>query len=196
VKEGRFREDLYYRLNVVNVCIPPLRERREEVPVLVDHFRQLYSAKYGRELASISDRLMRGFVDYAWPGNVRELENMVKRIVVLQSEDAIADEIFGATASASAARLAPAQSAAAAVESADRSAIPISLRDIGRRPPGRGARGPSSGSSTRLTGIARRLPDPGGVLQDAAPEDQGVRPGRVSWGGSPRNIRAAVTRFP
>jgi two-component system, NtrC family, response regulator AtoC len=134
VRKGLFREDLYYRLNVVNVWIPPLRERREEIPVLADHFRQMYSAKYGRELESISDRLMRGFLDYSWPGNVRELENMVKRIVVLQSEDAIAEEIFGATASAarpvpsSAPSLAPAAEAEASADSG-----PISLRDIGRK---------------------------------------------------------------
>ena len=133
VRKGAFREDLYYRLNVVNVWIPPLRERREEVPVLVDHFRQLYSAKYGRELAGISDRLMRGFVDYSWPGNVRELENMVKRIVVLQSEDAIAEEIFGASASASAARLAPVQAVAVAEPDPTGPLSPISLRDIGRK---------------------------------------------------------------
>jgi len=134
VRKGAFREDLYYRLNVVNVWIPPLRERREEIPVLADHFRQLYSAKYGRELGSISDRLMRGFLDYGWPGNVRELENMVKRIVVLQSEDAIAEEIFGATASAG-----RGMSHAAAVESnpepdaAASESGSVSLRDIGRK---------------------------------------------------------------
>ena len=134
VRKGAFREDLYYRLNVVNVWIPPLRERREEIPVLVDHFRQMYSAKYGRELAAISDRLMRGFLDYSWPGNVRELENMVKRIVVLQSEDAIAEEIFGAAASK--ARLASAQVASAPVPAEPDPAgdgSPISLRDIGRK---------------------------------------------------------------
>jgi len=134
VRKGSFREDLYYRLNVVNVWIPPLRERREEIPVLVDHFRQLYSAKYGRELSGISDRLMRGFLDYGWPGNVRELENMVKRIVVLQSEDAIAEEILGAAASV--ARLGSVQTAsapAAAEPEPAGDAGPISLRDIGRK---------------------------------------------------------------
>ena len=129
VRKAAFREDLYYRLNVVNVWIPPLRERREEIPVLVDHFRQLYSAKYGRDLGSISDRLMRGFIDYPWPGNVRELENMVKRIVVLQSEDADRGRDFGAPAAA--ARTAHAQSAAEA-DPRFRSTAP-SRWDIGRR---------------------------------------------------------------
>ncbi|HTO06338.1 MAG TPA: sigma-54 dependent transcriptional regulator [Myxococcota bacterium] len=135
VRKGGFREDLYYRLNVVNVWIPPLRERREEIPVLVDHFRQLYSAKYGRQLNGISERLMRGFLDYGWPGNVRELENMVKRIVVLQSEDAIAEEIFGATAAAgrTAAASSPAEAAEPESEGGPALSGPISLRDIGRK---------------------------------------------------------------
>ena len=135
VRKGGFREDLYYRLNVVNVWIPPLRERREEIPVLVDHFRQLYAAKYGRGEVSISDRLMRGFLDYSWPGNVRELENMVKRIVVLQSEDAIAEESYGAGGSPS--RLtptpAPVDETAADGEPSGSAGGPISLRDIGRK---------------------------------------------------------------
>jgi two-component system response regulator AtoC len=131
VRQGTFREDLYYRLNVVNVCVPPLRERKEEIPVLVEHFLQMYSAKYGRQRNPISDRLMRGFLAYRWPGNVRELENMLKRIVVLQSEDAIADEIFGAPMPTAA----PAPSVPLAVESAvsEGESGPQSLRDIGRR---------------------------------------------------------------
>ncbi len=99
VRKGIFREDLYYRLNVVNVRVPPLRERPEEITLLTDHFLALYSREYGRELITLSKRLRQGFMEYPWPGNVRELENMLKRIVVLQSEDSIAEEIFGARAS-------------------------------------------------------------------------------------------------
>jgi two-component system response regulator AtoC len=131
VRKGTFREDLYYRLNVVNVCVPPLRERKEEIPVLVDHFLHLYSAKYGRQRNAISDGLMKGFLAYGWPGNVRELENMLKRIVVLQSEDAIADEIFGApTQSAQAEPSAPEANEPVSV---DAGSAQVSLRDIGRR---------------------------------------------------------------
>jgi two-component system response regulator AtoC len=131
VRKGTFREDLYYRLNVVNVCVPPLRERKEEIPVLVDHFLHLYSAKYGRQLNAISDGLMKGFLAYPWPGNVRELENMLKRIVVLQSEDAIADEIFGAPReTASEEPTAPEASEPAGT---DAGSAQTSLRDIGRR---------------------------------------------------------------
>jgi two-component system response regulator AtoC len=132
VRKGTFREDLYYRLNVVNVFVPPLRDRVEEIPVLADYFLELYSAKYGRQLNAISERLMRGFLSYGWPGNVRELENMVKRIVVLQSEDAIADEVFGAPAPIARAEsgVGPAVQPAAGSEA---DAEGVSLRDIGRR---------------------------------------------------------------
>jgi len=131
VRQGTFREDLYYRLNVVNVCVPPLRERKEEIPVLVDHFLQMYSAKYGRQQTTISDRLMRGFLAYRWPGNVRELENMLKRVVVLQSEDAIADEIFAAPLQSAASEASLPEAAEPAGAEGESGAV--SLRDIGRR---------------------------------------------------------------
>jgi two-component system response regulator AtoC len=90
---GHFREDLYYRLNVVTVSIPPLRERREEIPVLVDHFLRKFCRQYDREAPRISPETLQRLGDYGWPGNVRELENMVKRLVVLQNEDLLRDEI-------------------------------------------------------------------------------------------------------
>ncbi len=128
VQGGSFREDLYYRLNVVNVYVPPLRERPEEIPVLAAHFLEMYSRKYNRNVDSISDRLMQAFQQYAWPGNVRELENMVKRIVVLESEQAIADEIMGApSAEGSRSRV------ERMVEEIDPTDDRISLREIGKR---------------------------------------------------------------
>ena len=93
VKEGSFREDLYFRINVVNVMLPPLRERREEIPHLVTGFASRFAARYGRPRPCFSDRLTRSFARYAFPGNVRELENMIKRIIVLENEDTIIDEI-------------------------------------------------------------------------------------------------------
>ena len=90
---GHFREDLYYRLNVVTVFIPPLRERREEIPVLVDHFLRKFCRQYDREAPRISPETVQMLQEYAWPGNVRELENMVKRLVVLQNEGLLRDEI-------------------------------------------------------------------------------------------------------
>ncbi len=94
VQRGAFREDLFYRLNVVNIMIPPLRERREEIPVLVDAFLRRYSVLYRRPQPRPSARLMKAFERHAFPGNVRELENMVKRIIVLESEDSIVEEIL------------------------------------------------------------------------------------------------------
>ena len=129
VAAGAFREDLYYRLNVVNVFVPPLRDRREEIPVFVNHFLRVYRLKYNRDVSGVSDRLMQGFVEYAWPGNVRELENMVKRIIVLQNEEAIAEEIFNAPARSDPAR----PSAQEIVDEMDPMDDSISLREIGKR---------------------------------------------------------------
>jgi two-component system response regulator AtoC len=95
VAAGTFREDLYYRLNVVDVRIPPLRERREEVPVLVDIFLHRYSIKYGKPARKASAALSRAMERYPFPGNNRELENLIKRIVVLGSEDMVLAELLG-----------------------------------------------------------------------------------------------------
>jgi transcriptional regulator with GAF, ATPase, and Fis domain len=80
VAEGKFREDLYYRLNVLPVGLPPLRERREDIPVLMDHFIQRYFRRSGDEVPQISEAVTQAFMRYAWPGNVRELENACERI--------------------------------------------------------------------------------------------------------------------
>ncbi len=93
VREGRFREDLYYRLNVVNILIPPLRERREEIPVFVNHFLDKYTKKYEKSVPPPSPKLMKMFIRHQWSGNIRELENMVKRLVVLGDEAAIIEEL-------------------------------------------------------------------------------------------------------
>ncbi len=82
VKEGKFREDLYYRLNVVPIHVPPLRERREDIPLLTEHFLSKYSSKYGRKIR-ISPDAMEVLMEYSWPGNIRELENTVERLVVM-----------------------------------------------------------------------------------------------------------------
>ncbi len=83
VDAGRFREDLYYRLNVIAVTAPPLRARREDVPLLVDHFLGVYCKKNGRQRLVVPPEVMRHLGDYAWPGNVRELENVMERAAVL-----------------------------------------------------------------------------------------------------------------
>jgi two-component system response regulator AtoC len=93
VAAGKFREDLYFRLNVVTITIPPLRERREEIPMLTDHFVKKYSVQYNKPFPGISSELSRRFMEYDWPGNVRQLENMIKRMVVLGSETPIIHEL-------------------------------------------------------------------------------------------------------
>ena len=80
VADGKFREDLYYRLNVLPVVLPPLRERREDIPVLMDHFLDRYCRKTGEEKPRVSDAVLQAFMRYNWPGNVRELENACERI--------------------------------------------------------------------------------------------------------------------
>src|SRR6185295_17432232 len=83
VKSGRFREDLYYRLNVVRLQMPPLRERREDIPALAEHFVQKYCAETGKKIAGIAPEAMAQLCAHGWPGNVRELENAIERAVVL-----------------------------------------------------------------------------------------------------------------
>jgi len=82
IKEGRFRQDLFYRLNVLPICIPPLRERREDIPTLVNHFLHLYRNKYQKKIESISDEVMNLLVNYQWPGNVRELRYLIERLLI------------------------------------------------------------------------------------------------------------------
>ncbi len=89
VKSGDFREDLFYRLNVIPVEVPPLRDRKEDIPPLVDHFMEKYSIKYGKEIKKISPYAMGLLVEYPFPGNVRELENIIERSVALEATNII-----------------------------------------------------------------------------------------------------------
>ncbi len=97
VANGDFREDLYFRLNVVTINLPPLRERREEVPVLTDYFLKKYAVQYNKPITTISPDLANRFLHYDWPGNVRQLENLIKRMVVLGSEAPILKELQHST---------------------------------------------------------------------------------------------------
>ncbi len=89
VKDGIFREDLFYRLNVIQIKVPPLRDRIEDVPVLIRHFMQLYAREVGKNISDISPEAERLLVAYDWPGNVRELENAIERAVSLAQTDTI-----------------------------------------------------------------------------------------------------------
>lgn len=92
VQEGRFREDLYYRLNVIRVDVPPLKERREDIPLLADYFLRKYALKNSRQIEGISRGALDSLSVYSWPGNVRELENAMERAVVLCKEKLIYEE--------------------------------------------------------------------------------------------------------
>ena len=93
VKNGQFREDLYYRLNVVNIMIPPLRERREEIPIFVEYFLDKFGKKYQKKVHPMSDKMMRFFSQHHWLGNIRELENVIQRYIVLGDEETIIEEL-------------------------------------------------------------------------------------------------------
>jgi len=94
VKDGQFREDLFYRLNVISVDLPPLRARREDIPLLAKHFLDFYSDENGLEPRRLSADALRALLDYEWPGNVRELENSIERGVVLSSGPVIGSELL------------------------------------------------------------------------------------------------------
>jgi transcriptional regulator with PAS, ATPase and Fis domain len=92
VKEGRFREDLFYRLNVIPIRLPPLRERIEDLPDLATFFLRRYNAKFGKCVKGISESAMHVLDSYWWPGNIRELENLVERLVAVSDKEWITDE--------------------------------------------------------------------------------------------------------
>jgi DNA-binding NtrC family response regulator len=94
VREGKFREDLFYRLNVITIDLPPLRHRKEDIPLLVEHFLRKYSEENERPLRHMGSEALRVLVNYSWPGNVRELENVIERAVVLSSDTQIGIELL------------------------------------------------------------------------------------------------------
>jgi formate hydrogenlyase transcriptional activator len=93
VKRGEFRSDLYYRLNVFPVLLPPLRERREDIPALVGHFVELFAHQIGRQIEYIPPAMMSAFSSYHWPGNIRELQNLIERAVILSNNGVLHDPL-------------------------------------------------------------------------------------------------------
>jgi DNA-binding NtrC family response regulator len=129
VAAGDFREDLYFRLNVVAIDLPPLRERREEIPVLVETFLARYCALYRRPHHGLSPRLVEAMNTHPFPGNVRELENMIKRMVVLESEESILAEISRPRATRAERR----DELDALLVEMEETAGDLPLREVGRR---------------------------------------------------------------
>ena len=92
VQDGEFREDLFYRLNVIPIHLPPLRERKEDIPLLIDHFLKIFNEKMGKEIKGVDPKAMKHLLDYDWPGNVRELENTIERAVILEEGELLSVE--------------------------------------------------------------------------------------------------------
>jgi two-component system response regulator PilR (NtrC family) len=92
VKKGEFREDLYYRLNVIPIFLPPLRERKEDIPLLINNFIEKYAQMFGKEIRTISSYAMELLMKYDFPGNIRELENIIERSVAMESSNIILPE--------------------------------------------------------------------------------------------------------
>ena len=97
VQQGTFREDLFYRLNVINVTLPPLRKRTEDIPLLAQHFLAYYARENEKAIREISPQAMEALLDYHWPGNVRELENAIERAVVLSTYEVLTEELLPAS---------------------------------------------------------------------------------------------------
>ena len=89
IQQGRFREDLYYRLKVIDIEIPPLRERKEDIPILIQHFIHKFSKELKKAVSGVSEDALKILLNYFWPGNVRELENIIQRAITLSQHEVI-----------------------------------------------------------------------------------------------------------
>lgn len=94
VKQGHFREDLYYRIHVIPISLPPLRERKDDIPLLIDHFREKFSRQMNKEIRGLSQSALQKMLLYDWPGNVRELENTMEYAVAITQQEIISDEVI------------------------------------------------------------------------------------------------------
>jgi DNA-binding NtrC family response regulator len=173
MRAGTFREDLYYRLQVIELHVPPLRERREEIPQLIEFFLVKYSERYGRPLRRPSEPLRETLLTYAWPGNVRELENVIKRFVILQDESLVLAELKRARTNAEVA--APARAPVPAAVGAPASVAPPSTYMPAAAPPAAAAAAPASAAPAA---IATEPAD--SDADDAAPEAPAAPAGPIS----------------
>jgi formate hydrogenlyase transcriptional activator len=133
IREGKFREDLFYRLNVFPITIPPLRERREDIPLLVNYFVRMLSRRMGKQIESIPEQAMEVLTNHPWRGNVRELANFIERAVILSHGDELQVPI--AELNASRCRV---LAAASTFEQAERSVIVDALKSASGQISGRG----------------------------------------------------------
>lgn len=126
VWHNEFRSDLYYRLNVFPVTLPPLRERREDIPALLSHFVKIFSRRMGKRIDYVPEETLMAFTAYSWPGNIRELQNMVERAVILSTEPALLNPLPKPIV-----RTGPAIPASGVFRDYERAAIEKALRETG-----------------------------------------------------------------
>ncbi len=150
VRTGRFREDLFYRLHVLPIHVPPLRERRADIPLLLDHFLARFSASLGKPIRALDDDALEKLVAYAWPGNVRELENVIERAVILSRSDRIGVQELPASVTAPAGATAAASSQALTLREARRASETDAIRRA------LSATGGNRTHAARLLGISHR----------------------------------------
>src|SRR6266550_444233 len=127
VKRGEFRSDLYYRLNVFPVLLPPLRERREDIPALVTHFVEILGRRMGREIEHIPTETMSALSSYQWPGNIRELQNLIERAVILSNDGVLPNPLPAAEAE----QRAPISPGATTLRDSERTLILQTLEAVG-----------------------------------------------------------------
>jgi two-component system, NtrC family, response regulator AtoC len=149
---NEFREDLYYRLKVIEVTVPPLRERRGEISHLTDFFIDRYARRYNRPVRQLSDQLLKLFQTYEWPGNIRELENMIKRIVILQDESLVVREMTRTLRPARAFATAGVGAPASPVATVDE---PEEIDVVEDEPPAEEITTPSAPLGSRLADVAK-----------------------------------------
>ena len=123
IKAGRYREDLYYRMNVVGIHLPPLRDRKEDIPMLVEHFIRKYNTEMGRHCAGVSDEVMRLLMSYEWKGNIREMQNVIERAIIFAEDDVIKVSDIGSLGYHSAALIEENQNLQTAVRAYEREHI-------------------------------------------------------------------------
>jgi len=131
VNRGEFRSDLYYRLNVFPILLPPLRERREDIPVLVTHFVEVFGRRMGREIEHIPPETMSALSSYPWPGNVRELQNLIERAVILSNNGVLPNSLPAMGTQAVAVASAAATTPVTTLKDSERTLIQRTLESVG-----------------------------------------------------------------
>lgn len=145
VRQGNFREDLYYRLNVISLHVPPLRERTEDIPPLTRHFLLRFAGRNKKNIRGFSSRAMDLMLHYSWPGNVRELENVVERAVILAPSDMITEQDLPVALRAEEGAVSPAAEMGMSLDDVERVAIVRTLEQVGN----------NKSEAARILGVTR-----------------------------------------